>query len=573
VGARTRAEAQLRAEVGWAAHTSLPVVLLPPPSLDSVNYGMVVNHLMANLEYTRCEVRIPIEHPSVAAAAAEARVRAGQVGSDESESVWGLREERHRLLRRKENDPWEAWTLFSNLCSSSGRSLGVCLEVGDALPPDEELDRWVAGEPVYTVSLSTSAFQEDAEGYPSLPERLRTFLTRLFEFSVRIVISDASDDLGTHMLDRRQLAGAAQLGPYVAYVASLYGQLPPLTENQAAEVSYRDYLQAPLQPLMDHLDHQTYETFEKDETKYVLYEEAIYRCLLDRVPEADVARVSVLVMVVGAGRGPLIRRALAAAERARRTIRVVAVEKNPHAVTTLRKLRRTLGWGDRVRIVAGDMRQAETSEKADIIVSELLGSFGDNELSPECLDGAQRFLKPDGVSIPQSYVSYLQPICSARLHESVRALDGLKHWETGYVVKLHAVRPLSRALPVFSFAHPNRDAKIDNSRFWQGEFPIAQASTCHGFAGYFDATLYGDVHCSIYPETHSTHHLTGEDMFSWFPIYWPLMDPVYVAKGDVMRAAMARRVSSSKVWYEWACTAPTPSHVHNVAGRSYWIGL
>lgn len=35
-------------------------------------------------------------------------------------------------------------------------------------------------------------------------------------------------------------------------------------------------------------------------------------------------------------------------------------------------------------------------------VSELLGSFGDNELSPECLDGAQRFLKPDGISIPAS---------------------------------------------------------------------------------------------------------------------------------------------------------------------------
>ena len=27
------------------------------------------------------------------------------------------------------------------------------------------------------------------------------------------------------------------------------------------------------------------------------------------------------------------------------------------------------------------------------MVSELLGSFGDNELSPECLDGAQSFLK------------------------------------------------------------------------------------------------------------------------------------------------------------------------------------
>jgi len=37
-------------------------------------------------------------------------------------------------------------------------------------------------------------------------------------------------------------------------------------------------------------------------------------------------------------------------------------------------------------------------------VSELLGSFGDNKLSPECLDGAQRFLKQDGISIPSSYV-------------------------------------------------------------------------------------------------------------------------------------------------------------------------
>lgn len=31
--------------------------------------------------------------------------------------------------------------------------------------------------------------------------------------------------------------------------------------------------------------------------------------------------------------------------------------------------------------------------RADLIVSELFGSFGDNELSPEALDGAQRLLK------------------------------------------------------------------------------------------------------------------------------------------------------------------------------------
>lgn len=50
-----------------------------------------------------------------------------------------------------------------------------------------------------------------------------------------------------------------------------------------------------------------------------------------------------------------------------------------------------------MKLLFGDMRFIEVPEKADILVSELLGSFGDNELSPECLDGAMRFLKGRGV--------------------------------------------------------------------------------------------------------------------------------------------------------------------------------
>lgn len=48
-------------------------------------------------------------------------------------------------------------------------------------------------------------------------------------------------------------------------------------------------------------------------------------------------------------------------------------------------------------------------------MSELLGSWGDNELSPECLDGAQRFLKEGGVSIPQEYTSYVAPMSSHKV--------------------------------------------------------------------------------------------------------------------------------------------------------------
>ena len=66
-------------------------------------------------------------------------------------------------------------------------------------------------------------------------------------------------------------------------------------------------------------------------------------------------------------------------------------------------------------VVSCDMRTWDPPEKADIIVSELLGSFGDNELSPECLDGADRFLK-GGVSFVVSNVDHLRLIFFIRYY-------------------------------------------------------------------------------------------------------------------------------------------------------------
>ena len=364
------------------------------------------------------------------------------------------------------------------------------------------------------------------------------------------------------------------------YVVYLFRRIPPLTEQEAAEAGYRDYLQAPLQPLMDNLESATYETFEKDASKYIQYEEAVLACLRDRVSEAAAAAgEETVLMVVGAGRGPLVRASLRASDRCGRPLRVYAVEKNPNAVITLQSLVESEGWGDRVTVIAGDMREWAAAEQADVLVSELLGSFGDNELSPECLDGAQRFLKPGGVSIPQSYTSYLAPITCSKLWNDAKAYNDLAHMETPYVVKLHRYSLMAEPLPVFTFEHPNHDRVIDNTRYEKLRFsrlPDSAAATLHGFSGYFDARLYsgpaGTVHCSIYPPTHTTGP-TGENMFSWFPIYFPLRYPVHVPAGQPVEAHMWRCVGPSKVWYEWAVTAPEVGPVHNANGRSYWVGL
>ncbi|KAK2512830.1 hypothetical protein Q9966_016310 [Columba livia] len=108
---------------------------------------------------------------------------------------------------------------------------------------------------------------------------------------------------------------------------------PPL--GLRAVAATRTICRAPLQPLMDNLESQTYEVFEKDPIKYAQYQQAIYRCLMDRVSDAEKETNVQVVMVLGAGRGPLVNATLRAANQAERRVRIYAVEKNPNAVVTL----------------------------------------------------------------------------------------------------------------------------------------------------------------------------------------------------------------------------------------------
>eukprot|EP00479_Gromia_sphaerica_P003504 TRINITY_DN1408_c0_g1_i1.p2 TRINITY_DN1408_c0_g1~~TRINITY_DN1408_c0_g1_i1.p2 ORF type:complete len:81 (-),score=19.61 TRINITY_DN1408_c0_g1_i1:723-965(-) len=79
-------------------------------------------------------------------------------------------------------------------------------------------------------------------------------------------------------------------------------------------------------------------------------------------------------MVVGAGRGPLVNACLKASHKSNRTIKLFAIEKNLNAVVTLKEMNR-LRWQNKVTVVSTDMRVWKPKEKADILVSELLGFF------------------------------------------------------------------------------------------------------------------------------------------------------------------------------------------------------
>ncbi|WPT16142.1 Protein arginine N-methyltransferase 1.5 [Picochlorum sp. SENEW3] len=455
-----------------------------------------------------------------------------------------------------DDDTWEMWNSVRFQCNHHSR-LGVVLEVGSHVPDIMSLERWW-GEPVKAIIFKNDAFVWKIDTTtPSMSVNHIQLLKKAFLLGIQIIVDLQGDDM------------LSMLGKCHRYLSDIFIEQPPLSEDDVLEMPYRDYLQAPLQPLQDNLESQTYETFERDSPKYIAYEQAIYCALED--PETSFSSAeTVVVMVVGAGRGPLVAKTLSAAQRANRSVQVFAVEKNQNAVVHLYARSKAEGWGNSVQIVHADMRSWNPTFQADVLVSELLGSFGDNELSPECLDGAQKFLKPIGISIPSSYSSYLSPITASKAWTEVQHRDSLEHFETPFVVRLHRVSEIAPPKKAFTFHHPNMDGSvIDNTRYRSLEFVNARSHgmTCHGFAGYFDAVLYKDVMLSIHPDTHTP------DMHSWFPIFFPVSTPFYVPAGQHITASMWRKSNSTRVWYEWSISRPTTVPIHNPNGRSYHVGL
>ncbi|AQK60999.1 Protein arginine N-methyltransferase 1.5 [Zea mays] len=579
---RLDSELTLKQEIAWASHVSLQACVLPAPRRSFCgNYARVVNQILQGLTNMHLWLRLPLEK--------------SEPMDDDLDKI------KNNSHTSEIVDSWELWNSFRLLCDHSSQ-LCVALDILSTLPSINSLARWF-GEPVRAAILQTEAFLTNAKGYPCLSKRHQSLLTGFFKHSVQVIISGRSNHnvfpvsegvlsgdesyaevhcthytsvflilLSTRkkqdFLTSNGLKGFVvvvldsrvrhALTPYLEYIAYLYRKMDPLPEQERIE------------PLMDNLEAQTYETFEKDVVKYTQYRRAVAKALVDRVADDAVSTTRTVLMVVGAGRGPLVRASLQAAEETGRKLKVYAVEKNPNAVITLHSLIKLEGWESLVTVISSDMRCWDAPEKADVLVSELLGSFGDNELSPECLDGAQRFLKPDGISIPSSYTSFIQPITASKLHNDIKAHKDIAHFETAYVVKLHRIATLAPPQQVFTFTHPNFSPNASNQRYTKLQFemlPDMGSCLVHGFAGYFDSVLYKDVHLGIEPNT------ATPNMFSWFPIFFPLRKPIYVPEGSPIEVHFWRCCAPTKVWYEWAVTTPTLSPIHNSNGRSYWVGL
>ncbi|GFF34476.1 protein arginine N-methyltransferase skb1 [Aspergillus lentulus] len=663
----------LMLEVAYAAFCGIGYLLIPGPKLHHGNmhseglifYARAVQDAINLGPYIQFHIWLRIvDNPNL-----EVDSMGDLAPLARDEFLWGSDD--GQSLKVDLFGTWDAWDVVRRTCKYHTR-LFVALSLPKQLPPMSVQSRWHS-EPVHLLTMDANTFIKNQKGYPVLSKAHQALISKFMRLRTPpwillcdvgpipgVEASEASEATQSNLSSSEypSLSQAAVSSkkfidptPHLSYIRNLQQRQPPRSAIERFGMGYQDYLQAPLQPLTVNLESITYEVFEKDPIKYEWYERAIAKALSDWAEQKKPTSNPdgrVVLAVVGAGRGPLVTRAIRASAETGVDIDLWVVEKNPNAFVLLQRHNEEL-WGGKATLVQSDMRSWKGPRRAkdsglplatvgqslgiedsllykpepdqkgntpapesvksmassdlssgqiDIVVSELLGSFGDNELSPECLDGITDLLNPvHGISIPASYTAHLTPIAAPKLHADVvnQSISNPAAPETPYVVMLHAIDFLSTNQPsagttsgdsgnsyisntrssistipvpesttpyvqtAWSFSHPNRDippqshftsiiSNSHNVRRTRLAFPTQNRGVCHGLAGYFETVLYRDVELSTNPVTMDSK---SANMISWFPIYFPLKTPLNVPDNGEIVVTMTRQTDDRKVWYEW----------------------
>mmetsp|Transcript_32300 Transcript_32300/g.39677 ORF Transcript_32300/g.39677 Transcript_32300/m.39677 type:complete len:464 (+) Transcript_32300:98-1489(+) len=348
------AEKTLRSSITWAGHMNIPAVILPPipgHQLGAMNYARMVSSL--SLQCSATNVQLWIRTPFSAEAFSEFELLARRIGNASNVGIilcFGL--DTHRKMDSSDSQT----SIHISSIGLLHRFLGMNLKC---------------------VSFDTAIFLTNKRGYPTLSKTYQLLFIELLRRVGRTVRVLVEGGCRHHPpMTTPDANGATGCLPYLQYLRHLRNRQEVTslldTEESAMETPYLDNLQSPLQPLGDDLEFSTYEVFEKDPVKYQNYQNAVELALHDLVTGAKGSLDSlsiaekreygnnfshrVTILVLGAGRGPLIRSSLSAVESFNRSqaenmssvssgggipalvkARVIAVEKNPLAVLFFEK--------------------------------------------------------------------------------------------------------------------------------------------------------------------------------------------------------------------------------------------
>lgn len=251
--------------------------------------------------------------------------------------------------------------------------------------------------------------------------------------------------------------------------------------------------------------------------------QAFSRAIEQSVSPGDV------VIDLGSGLGILSLLALRAGAK-----RVYAIEKEDSS-DVARRVALENGVGDEIVFVKANSLDAHLPEKADLLISETLGSFGVDE---NCLafiaDARARWLKPGARQIPESLVPWLVPVELPGLERHGEVWKDIAGFDfSGAIAETMEKMGLVSIDDSHMLAAPQALSTIDlqkrhpDALQWNCAFQATRAGVVDGLAGWFELQLCPGVSLSTAPEAELTH---------WQQALFPVRPQMAVEREETLEA-------------------------------------
>jgi amino acid adenylation domain-containing protein len=283
--------------------------------------------------------------------------------------------------------------------------------------------------------------------------------------------------------------------------------------------------------------------------EYALYDELMYYAmthdeLRNRSYQVAIERLVKGKTVVDIGTGGDAFLACLCAEAGAR--RVYAIERLDDAFARAQKLVASRGLSDCITLIHGDSMEVELPERVDVCVSELIGMIGSSEGAAPILNHARRFLKDEGVMIPERCSTR---IAAARLPDAMFEEPAFSELSGRYVDGIFKTvgYPFDVRVCVKNFPPGNvmSDSALFEDLDFSGYVPpeysrqvtlrITKGGRLDGFLLWLNLYTCGD---ELIDSLHG--------QYNWVPVFFPVFYPgVAVSEGDVITAECSCVLSDS----------------------------
>lgn len=280
-------------------------------------------------------------------------------------------------------------------------------------------------------------------------------------------------------------------------------------------------------------DQLIYYFMTHDRSRNAIYKAAINRVVKDKV-----------VVDIGTGQDAILSRFCVAGGAKR----IYAIERSKKAYLSAQALLKELKLTDKIHLILGDATEVELPEQVDVCVSELLGTIAGSEGVAVILNNARRFLKPDGIMIPERSIT---KIAAVALPDDLLNMLGFSKFSMRYVDRIfnEAGHPFDLRVCIRRFP---QQYIISNTEIFEDlnfsdlvepefqheiDFTIQRPSKLSGFLLWLEL---------ITLEPHKIDVL--EEDGNWQPVYFPVFYPgIEVSAGDSLHVTCTATLSDNGI--------------------------